>query len=211
VYVTVLTLIATGTWLLVGREGDPSPLSRITGVTDAHLHVWVGWVVVALIAVMVLMRLRSAWLFVNESIRFDGSDVAWFRRWPSALITGRFPRHERQFDPGQRLANIALVICLGAALASGVAMAVLHGGPAFVWLVRIHRWSTYVLIPLLAGHIVIASGVLPGYRGVWRSMHLGGHLDVRVAQRLWPAWTQQHRDQASTDEPAPIAFRTRGQ
>jgi formate dehydrogenase subunit gamma len=71
-------------------------------------------------------------------------------------------------------------------------MALLHGGPAFVWLVRVHRWSTYALIPLLVGHIVIAAGVLPGYRGVWRSMHLGGHLDVRVAHRIWPGWTERH-------------------
>jgi formate dehydrogenase subunit gamma len=60
-------------------------------------------------------------------------------------------------------------------------------------LVRIHRWSTYLLIPLIVGHIVIASGVLPGYRGVWRSMHLGGRLDAQVAQRLWPDWTERHR------------------
>jgi formate dehydrogenase subunit gamma len=53
-------------------------------------------------------------------------------------------------------------------------MAVLHGGPAFVWLAPIHKWSTYALVPLILGHVVIASGVLPGYRSVWRSMHLGG-------------------------------------
>jgi formate dehydrogenase subunit gamma len=48
------------------------------------------------------------------------------------------------------------------------------------------------LIPLLAGHILIASGILPGYRGVWRSMHLGGRLDVAVARRLWPGWLDRH-------------------
>jgi hypothetical protein len=70
-------------------------------------------------------------------------------------------------------------------------MALLHGGPAFVWLVPLHRWSTYALIPLVIGHVVIASGVLPGYRGVWRSMHLGGRLPTTVARRVWPGWTER--------------------
>jgi formate dehydrogenase subunit gamma len=193
VYLTVLTLMATGTWLLIGREGDPSPLSRLTGLTDARLHVVTGWALVGVLAVGVVFGLRQAWSFAAESVRFRRSDLAWFRRWPTALFTGRFTRHDGQLDPGQRAANIALAVALLALVVSGVAMAVLHGGPAFVWLVRIHRWSTYLLIPLIVGHIVIASGVLPGYRGVWRSMHLGGRLDAQVAQRLWPDWTERHR------------------
>src|SRR6185503_20107326 len=31
VYVTVLILLATGWWLVLGQEGEPSPLARITG------------------------------------------------------------------------------------------------------------------------------------------------------------------------------------
>ncbi|MFL6288423.1 MAG: cytochrome b/b6 domain-containing protein [Actinomycetes bacterium] len=195
VYLTVLTLMATGTWLLIGREGDPSPLSRLTGVSDAHLHVRTGWALVGVVLIGIVVGFRRAASFAAESVRFQRTDLAWFRRWPAALVTGRFARHDGQLDPGQRLANIALALTLLALIVSGVAMAVLHGGPAFVWLVRIHRWSTYLLIPLIAGHVVIASGVLPGYRGVWRSMHLGGRLDARVAHRLWPSWTEQYRDQ----------------
>jgi formate dehydrogenase subunit gamma len=191
VYTTILILMATGTWLLVGQEGDPSPLSRVTGVSDAHLHVWVGWVAIGVLVAGMVTRYRHAWSFAVESTRFQRSDVAWFRRWPAALFTGRFARHEGQLDPGQRLATVALGVAVLAVMATGAAMALLHGGPAFVWLVRVHRWSTYALIPLIVGHIVIAAGVLPGYRGVWRSMHLGGRLDADVAHRLWPAWTEQ--------------------
>jgi len=196
VYLTVLTLMATGTWLLIGREGDPSPLSRLTGVSDARLHVWTGWALAGVLVIGMAVGLRKASSFAAESVRFQRTDLAWFRRWPGALLTGRFARHEGQLDPGQRVANLALALALIALIASGVAMAVLHGGPAFVWLVRIHRWSTYLLIPLIIGHIVIASGVLPGYRGVWRSMHLGGRLDAQVAHRLWPAWTERYEDQS---------------
>ena len=51
-----------------------------------------------------------------------------------------------------------------------------------------HRWATYLITPLLAGHILIATGLLPGYRGVARSMHLGGRLCTETARRVWPGW-----------------------
>jgi hypothetical protein len=60
----------------------------------------------------------------------------------------------------------------------------------FVVLAQVHQWTTYVVTALILGHVLVASGILPGYHGVWRSMHLGGRLDVRVARRLWPAWAR---------------------
>jgi formate dehydrogenase subunit gamma len=132
-------------------------------------------------------------------MRFDHGDARWFRAWPKALVTGRFPRHEGRFDPGQRIANLVLVVLLGALVVSGVWLARLHGGPTFAVLVRVHRWSTYAITPVILGHVLIASGVLPGYRGVWRSMHLGGHLRIEVARRLWPAWSE--RTDAAAPEP----------
>jgi cytochrome b subunit of formate dehydrogenase len=192
VYVAVLVLLGTGLWLLAGQEGRPSPLSRLAGLPDTRLHVRVGWFFAGLVALAVLVGARGAVRFVVESLQYRRSDLAWFKGWPRALLTGRFAWHDGRFDPGQRLANLALVGGLLAVTASGIAMALLHGGPAFVWLVRVHRWSTYALIPLIAGHILIASGVLPGYRGVWRSMHLGGRLDASVARRLWPGWADRY-------------------
>jgi formate dehydrogenase subunit gamma len=192
IYLTVFGLAFTGVWLLLGHEGAPSPLSRLVGMPDTRLHVWLGWVLLALAGLGILTGIGAVGRFVADSLRFRRADVGWFRTWPKALLTGRFSWHSGRFDPGQRIANIALVIGLLAVTASGVAMALLHGGPAFVWLVPIHKWSTYALVPLLAGHVLIASGVLPGYRGVWRSMHLGGRLPVSVARRLWPAWTDEH-------------------
>jgi hypothetical protein len=46
----VLALVFTGGWLLLGREGQPSPLSRLAGVPDTRLHVWLGWAFVGLVA-----------------------------------------------------------------------------------------------------------------------------------------------------------------
>lgn len=198
VYVTVLTLLATGVWLLVGREGRPSPMSSLLGIPDARLHVWVGWGLATLALAWLVLGVRGALRFVLDSLRFHRGDLRWFAGWPAALMTGRFARHEGRFDPGQRVAHVAIVLALLVATVSGIAMAVLHGGPLFVWLVPLHRWSTYLLIPLLLGHIVIASGVLPGYRGVWRSMHLGGRLPTPVARRLWPAWVERYEARLDT-------------
>jgi cytochrome b subunit of formate dehydrogenase len=203
VYLGVLILLATGWWLLLGREGQPSPLARATGMPDTAVHTRVGWALVGLVAVGLVAGVRAVRTFVLESVRFRRPELSWFARWPKAVWSGRFGWHGGHFDPGQRLANIALSLGLLAVVGSGIGMALLHGGPVFVWLVKIHRWSTYLLTPLLLGHILIASGVLPGYRGTWRSMHLGGRLDLEVARRIWPAWLER---KAGDERPRKPAF-----
>lgn len=192
VYVTVLLLLGTGWWLALGREGQPSPLARLTGQADVPLHVWGGWALTVVVVAGPALGARSAATFLRESVRFRRADLTWLRGWPRGAFTGRFARHEGDFDPGQRIANIALTVLLAALVVSGVGMARLDGGPVFAALVHVHRWATWAATPLLAGHVLVAAGLLPGYRGVWRSMHLGGHLDARVAKRLWPAWAERH-------------------
>ncbi|HEY8455848.1 MAG TPA: cytochrome b/b6 domain-containing protein [Actinopolymorphaceae bacterium] len=187
-YVSVLLLLGTGWWLLLGNEGDPSPLSRLLGTPDTVLHTNVGWFFGALVVVGLVIGARAVRTFVVESLRVDKTDRRWLLGWPRAIVTGRFPRHEGHFDPGQRVLNVVLTLGLLVVVVSGLGMAWLSGGPAFAVLVRLHKWSTYLVTPLLIGHIVVAAGLLPGYRGVWRSMHLGGRLPARVARRLWPAW-----------------------
>ena len=191
VYLTVLVLLGTGWWLGLGREGQPSPLSRLTGRPDTQLHTWVGWALTVVVVAGLVVGVRSAITFAVESLRFRRQDLRWLAGWPKATMTGRFARHEGHFDPGQRIANIVLVALLGVLVVSGVGLARLHGGPTFAVLVHVHRWATYAVTPVIIGHILVASGVLPGYRGVWRSMHLGGHLDRGVARRLWPAWVER--------------------
>ena len=190
---TVLILLATGWWLLSGREGDPSPLARLSGVPDTTLHKAVGWAFIGLAAVGLVAGVRAVRTFVVESVRFRASDRRWFLAWPAALLTGRFARHEGHFDPGQRIMNVLLTLSLLVLVGSGLGLVSLHGGPAYVVFNRLHTWSTYLVTALLAGHILIAAGVLPGYRGVWRSMHLGGRLRIGVARRLWPGWLERSR------------------
>jgi cytochrome b subunit of formate dehydrogenase len=191
VYLSVLILLATGWWLLSGEEGNPSPLARLFGMPDTTLHKDVGWALAALTVAGILVGPRAVRTFVLESLRFRKPDLRWFIAWPAALVTGRFRRHEGHFDPGQRIMNVLLTLGLVILVGSGIGLVQLHGGPAFVVFARMHKWSTYAVTALLAGHILVAAGVLPGYRGVWRSMHLGGRLRVGVARRLWPGWLER--------------------
>ena len=191
VYLTGLVLLATGWWLLLGQEGRPSVLARVSGVSDAQLHTYVGWVFAGWAALGVALGWRAARTLVTDSVRFRRGDASWFARWPAALVTGRFGRHEGHFDPGQRVANLVMVALLVVLISSGIGLAAVSGGPAFVWFNRLHRWSTYLFTPVILGHIAIAAGILPGYRGVWRAMHLGGRLRRQDAWRVWPGWTDR--------------------
>ncbi|MFD6443714.1 cytochrome b/b6 domain-containing protein [Promicromonospora sp. NPDC060204] len=196
VYVTVIVLLITGWWLLLGNEGSPSVIARATGVSDTDVHTVTGWVLAGLTVLAVVVGARGWRTFWRETFRVEHGDGAWFRTWPAAILTGRFGRHEGRFDPGQRIANLVLVATLLALVVSGVGLALVSGGPAFVWFAAVHRWSTYVVTPVVVGHVIIASGILPGYRGVWRAMHLGGKLHERDAQRVWPGWTERTTGEA---------------
>jgi cytochrome b subunit of formate dehydrogenase len=190
VYLTTLVLLGTGWWLLLGKEGEPSVLARLLGVADTDVHERVGWALAAIGMLVPLLRARAVGRFLVASVRFHRGDLGWLGRWPAAVFTGRFGHQRGHFDPGQRLANVVIVAALALLTVSGIGLVSVHGGPAFVWFSRIHRWSTYVLTPVLAGHILVALGVLPGYRGVWRSMHSRRGVDERTAARIWPAWTR---------------------
>lgn len=202
VYFTTLALLLTGWWLLLGKEGTPSPLARLSGVPDTRLHVWFGRALALLALAPVVLGRRGLATFVRETIRRDSGDARWWRRWPVGAVTGRFGRHEGHFDPGQRVANVLIVGSLLVLTGTGLVMTVLHGGPVFAWMAKVHKWATFLLTPLLLGHVLIALGLLPGYRGVWRAMHLGGRVPETTAERVWPGWTErQLRDQAATRPP----------
>src|SRR6266540_3068188 len=179
-YASVLVLLGTGWWLLAGREGRASPLALLAGA---------------------LLGTRAIPPFVAESLRLRRSELGWFTRWPAAVFTGRFGWHQGRFDPGQRILNVTLILGLIVLVGSGAGLAIVHGGPTFVLLAMVHKWTTYPVTALIVGHVLIASGVLPGYHGVWRSMHLGGRLDVRVARRLWPAWSRDARGRRRAENP----------
>ena len=153
----------------------------------------VGWALTALMVAGIALGFRAAATFVRETARVDRGDRTWLRRWPSGTLTGRFAPHRGHFDPGQRLANIGFVATLGTLIVTGIGLTTVHGGPRFVLLAQLHRGATYALTALVLAHLLLAAGVLPGYRGAWRAMHLRGRTPVPTAQRLWPATVEAPR------------------
>jgi cytochrome b subunit of formate dehydrogenase len=204
-YLVTFVLLATGWWLWDGREGEPSLLARLFDRPDTDLHRQAGWVLVGLAGAGLTLGIRGAWRFVRETVRVNRGDGRWFWHWPRGALTGRFAGHKGHFDPGQRIANVAFVVTFGTLIGTGIALTTLHGGPAFVWLVRAHRYATVALAVLVAGHVLLAIGVLPGYRGAWRSMHLGGRVPVSTVRRLWP----RSAPDAPTETPKPRFWRAK--
>lgn len=191
VYLATIGLLATGWWLALGREGEPSPLARVLNSPDIDTHKYVGWALAVIGVVGIVFGARAARTFVRETFRYRRADARWFRAWPGAVFTGRFARHDGHFDPGQRVANVVMAGGLVILVASGIGLVVVHGGLMFVWLLRVHRWTTYALTPVVIGHVIVASGILPGYGGVWRAMHGRGEVALDTARRLWPAWIRR--------------------
>jgi cytochrome b subunit of formate dehydrogenase len=186
-YLVTTVLLVTGWWLRTGHEGRPSALADALDTADTDLHDQAGWALVALATVGVTLGVRGAWTFTRETLRVDRGDGRWFLRWPTGAATGRFAPHKGHFDPGQRIANLVFVGSLGTLVVSGIALTTLSGGPTFATMVRVHRGATYVLTAMTVGHVLVVLGVLPGYRGVWRAMHLGGKVRAKTVRRIWPA------------------------
>jgi len=186
-FAVTAVLLATGWWLRAGHEGRPSVIARLLEAPDTEVHRRAGWLLVVVLAAGVTLGIRAAWTFARETLRVDRGDARWLLRWPAGALTGRFARHEGHFDPGQRLANVAFVGAFATVVVSGVALTTLSGGPTFATMVRVHRGATYLLTALVIGHLVVVSGLLPGYRGVWRAMVGRGRVRARIARRLWPS------------------------
>lgn len=194
VYVLTFVLLFTGWWLFLGREGEPSLLARVTGAGDVTIHTYSGWALAGVGGLAAVVGWRGTRRFWHDSLAYRRSDLQWLSHWPRATLSGRFSRHDGHFDPGQRIANIVMAGTLVLLVLSGIGLVAVSGGPAFVWLLKVHKWSTYVLTPVVVGHVVVTSGVLPGYKGVWRAMHGRGVVHEDVARRLWPAWVEQRLD-----------------
>jgi formate dehydrogenase subunit gamma len=176
IYLTVLVLLGTGWWfLLVGY-----------GRSDYAIHRYAGYAMAGVLLGWLARGARGLRMFVRETLRWRRGDGRWLAGLPRAAFTGRFRSHDGHFDPGQRLANVAMVLTLGALVVTGLAMLLVPRNPFSGLLADVHHWAALLTTPVLVGHMVIAAGVLPGYRGVWRSMHLGGRLPVDVARRIWP-------------------------
>jgi len=202
VYLTVTVLFASGVSLL--GAGIPWIESLFGGhESTGAWHRWIGFGLIALALIVTLVRTRAVGRFLRESVRFRASDLDWFLTYPRFVARpsrNEPARHQGHFDPGQRVFNCVIVVAFLVLSVTGVLMAFPDQFvPAvFAWSFRLHRLATWALVAAVLGHLLIASGFLRAYRGVWRAMHGAGRVDVSLAKRLWPRWAN---DQVKADEP----------
>ncbi|HET9477133.1 MAG TPA: cytochrome b/b6 domain-containing protein [Dehalococcoidia bacterium] len=194
--------LAAGFLLLSGMaimgEGVPELQTLLGGhVATGRYHRWAGLgLVITLVLLVPVLRPRAVLTFVRESTSFSMPDLQWLRSLPGValgLSRQSLPWHRGHFDPGQRLFNLALVAAFLALSVTGILMAFPDRFQplVFAWSLRIHRIATWLFVALAAAHIFVASGLLPGYRGVWRAMLGSGRVDQSLAQRLWPGWAER--------------------
>jgi cytochrome b subunit of formate dehydrogenase len=193
-YLVTAFLFLSGISLL--GEGHPSLESLLGGhLAAAQWHRWVGYGLMAGAALVIALRPRSSGRFFAESVRLRGQDLRWFVSYPAFLMrpSRNAPtRHGGHFDPGQRVFNMAVVVALGALSISGVLMSFPQAftPETFAWSFRMHRFAMWALAVAVAGHVLVASGAMAAYRGVWRAMHGDGRVSRDLAERLWPAWAE---------------------
>jgi len=202
IYLSTLFLAYSGIAVLL--EGHPALARPLGGhVPTATSHRLVGYGLLIAAALIAVVWWRAGGRFVANSVRFSRIDLRWLAGYPRmALAPGRSEPapHRGHFDPGQRVFNVLLVLTFLVLGVTGIVM----GMPerflpsVFGWSLRIHELATWVLIGLVAGHLLLASGLLPGYRGVWRAMHLGGRVPAATARRLWPLWSTAPQRQRAT-------------
>ncbi|MGH2404355.1 MAG: cytochrome b/b6 domain-containing protein [bacterium] len=195
-------VIITAAFLLVSGVALMWGLSSVQDVLGGHVaagrwHRWIGFgVIIALGLLVPVLRFHDASRFVSESVRFRRADLRWFLSYPLFVLRPSrhgLPWHAGHFDPGQRALNIAFVAAFIALSVTGLLMAFPDRFQPFVfaWSLRVHRIATLVFVGLAMAHIVVASGLLPAYRGTWRAMWGSGRVDRSLAQRLWPGWAER--------------------
>ncbi len=188
------------------------PLEGVLGghVAAAGRHRLAGYVLLAGGGLLLVLRPRASARFLLESIRFRRAELGWFGSYPAFLLhpsRNQPARHEGHFDPGQRLFNLLVLVSLAALSATGVLMSFPSAfvPQVFAWSLRVHLVATWALTAGVAGHVVVASGVLSAYRGTWRAMHGNGRVPRNLAERLWPGWSETEREPGTAPRSSPTA------
>jgi len=201
IYLTTAFLLYSG--VAVAGEGRPALENAIGGhVAAAVSHRWVGYALIGTGLAVLALRSRAARRFLLESVRFRPADLLWFTTYPLFLLrpSRHAPaRHEGHFDPGQRVLNCVILLSFTILAVTGIVMSFPEAvtPAAFGWSLRIHKAATWVLAGSVGGHVLVASGILPAYRGVWRAMHGGGRVPAGLARRLWPRWAEDREGRGS--------------
>lgn len=192
---TLLVLLATGLAL-----GDWLPLSWVA-VAGGHdvvdgVHQWLG-----LAFVVATIVLAAAWhaplrFLLTQLREWHRGDVGWPWAWARHALSPQrhaAPVHDGYFDPLERFVLAIMLSAVAVAALSGVYLYWLPNAPTWVFIIaiRAHVTAAWVVIALLACHVLAGLGVLPTHRGLARAMFGDGTVLLATARRLWPGWVER--------------------
>lgn len=195
----VVTGLALGDWLPVRWVALAGGHDAINGL---HRVLGLAFVLAALVVLAALWR-GTVWLAATLA-RFRRGDVRWVGAYFRALLRparAPAPWHDGWFDPLERLVLALLLSVTVVVGVSGVYLYFLPSAPLWVFLVaiRAHVYGAWLLLALLAVHILAGLGVLPTHRGLARAMFGDGTVPAATAHRLWPGWAARKQAAPEAD------------
>jgi cytochrome b subunit of formate dehydrogenase len=171
------------------------PLARGAGFLwfPVYVHRAAGLALVAMPWPYLLMHRRRVLVFLNHYISWRKTDLLWLWRFPAYFLFPakiRLPETKDKINAGQKLVGGLLIAVTALMGISGLLRLAATLLPPVILLRAqlLHQIALLPLIALLAGHILVGSGIHPRYRGVWRSMFGGGKLTRQLAREHWPVW-----------------------
>ena len=207
-----LALAVAIAWFILSGLGIHETLSaRAIHALGGHVwlvtsHRWLGYGLASALLLLLIFMQRRVRAFLSAICSFQRADMAWLPALLSSIVRPQpdsLPWHGGRFDPIQRLVFLILISSLVLLVVTGVAINFIPASRArmaFVWTLRTHLATAWVLITAVGVHIFAGIGLLPTHRGVTRAMFGDGHVRIELSRRLWPGWTTRQLD-ASTRNP----------
>ncbi len=173
----------------------------------ALIHVLTGiFLIAALFPVYVLQPgKRSLYADLGRLVHFDRGDLHWFHYEGYALLGAKLKQPPTgKFNAGQKANTIASAVFTAGLILTGIVLAVNYFtksvfGSAFVEQVYpFHDYFTTVAVPIVAGHIVLATlnpGTNPSLRGMF-----DGRVRRDWARSHHSTWVRE-REERGSEEP----------
>lgn len=198
-------LLLIGSGLAIGERLPTSWTAMLGGHERLNaLHQGLGLALVPAIALLMLLARGGTCRLLRELLHLHRHEL----RWPLELLRHAArpghhaaPAHDGRLDPLQRL--VMLLLLLSAAIVGVAGMGLFLAADAPRWLlallIRTHVYVSWLMLGVLALHVLAGSGILPTHRGIARSMFGDGTVSLALAERLWPGWVQAQRRQRGVD------------
>ncbi|MBW7931087.1 MAG: cytochrome b/b6 domain-containing protein [Gammaproteobacteria bacterium] len=198
-------LLLIGSGLAIGGRLPASWTALLGGHERLNaLHQGLGLALVLAVALLMLVVRGDSCRLLRELLHLHWREL----RWPLELLRHAVrpghhapPAHDGRLDPLQRLVMLLLLLSAAIVGVAGVGLLLAVDAPRglLALLVRTHVYVSWLMLGVLALHVLAGSGILSTHRGIARSMFGDGTVPVALAERLWPGWVEAQRRQRRVD------------